>query len=83
MITWANKIAFVGMVVEHIPQQSPDCDNDCRYNLRVRIPDGLCSYGNGETMEEALEDAAWGMNMDWWSVERNMTEREWQRMAHT
>ena len=75
MVTWAEKVAFVGMTMETVP--SPFL-----YGVRVCIPDGLGSYGDGNTMEEAIESAAWGMNMGWWPVERKITEQEWQRMSH-
>lgn len=78
MITWEDKVAFVGMTVETV---SSDVIYH-KYHVRVRIPGGACSYGSGHTMEKAIESAAWGMNMDWYSVERKITEREWERMSH-
>lgn len=81
MITWVEKVAFVGMTVEIVP--SVPSEVTCyRYCVRLRIPDGLCSYGDGHTIEEAIESAAYGMNMDWWSVETKMTEHEWQQISH-
>jgi len=65
MITWADKVAFVGMVVETMPVDEVDYVGfHYEYRVRVRIPDGLCSYGDGDTMEEAIESAATGMGMD-------------------
>jgi hypothetical protein len=80
MITWAQKVAFVGMVVETIPADEIGC---YQYSSKVRIPDGLCSFGEGDTEEESIENAAIGMNIDWGSVERKITEREWEKMSHT
>ncbi len=78
MVSWAEKVAFVGMTVEVVP-----LDVVCyQYHVRVRIPGGVCSYGDGHTMEEAIESAAVGMQMDWYSVEQKITEYEWQRMSH-
>ncbi len=78
MITWAEKVAFVGMTVEIVPSDT----TGYRYRVRVRIPDGASSYGGGHTIEEAIEQAAWGMNMDWYSIRRKITEREWQQISH-
>lgn len=76
MITWAEKIAFVGMTME------PTIDDLYPYGVKVRIPGGLCSSGGGHTIEKAIESAAIGMNIDWYSVEQHMTEQEWKRMSH-
>lgn len=82
MITWADKIAFVGMTVEMVSKDRPNFYEFHRYNVLVRIPNGLCSYGSGNTMEEAIESGAIGMSVCWFSVERKITEREWQKMSH-
>lgn len=85
-ITWADKVAFVGMIVEIIhSKKSWEGKKDGvidPYHVRVRIPGGLCSYGDGTSMEKAIESAAIGMNMDWYSIEGKMIEREWKRMSH-
>lgn len=79
MITWAEKVAFVGMTIEVVPS-----DVTCyQYHVRVRVPSGICSYGDGHTMEQAIESAAIRMQMDWCSVEQKITEHEWQQMSHT
>lgn len=78
MITWAEKIAFVGMTVETVPP-----DEACyKHHVRVRIPGGACSYGGGDTIEEATVSAAMGMRMDWRSIESKITKREWEKIAH-
>ncbi len=80
MITWAQKIAFVGMPCEDVP---PDHMN-YPFNVRVRFAqNGLCSYGQGETLEKAIENACHGLPMDWNSVTRKITDKEWERIAHT
>ncbi|KKN99041.1 hypothetical protein LCGC14_0142860 [marine sediment metagenome] len=76
MITWAEKVAFVGMVVTK--QYSPMFG----YKVKVSIPNGLCSFGTGDTLDEAIESAAIGMNMDWHSITRKITERKWEQIAH-
>lgn len=84
MITWADKVAFVGMVVEIMPVDEIDYVGFYyEYRVRVRTPGGACSYGDGNTMEEAIESAATGMRIGWSSVERKITEAEWAKMSHT
>ena len=86
MITWADKVAFVGMIVEIVnldkSWEGKEYDTIDQYHIRVRIPGGVCSYGDGASMEKAIESAAIGMNMDWYSIEGKMTEHEWERMSH-
>lgn len=78
MITWAEKVAWVGFEVE--PRTSSG--SFFEHSIKLRRNPGRCSYGEGDTLEEAIEDAAWGMNIDWWSVERRITEHEWEKMSH-
>ncbi len=78
MITWAEKIAFVGMIVEPIPSDT----SGKRYSVKLRIPNGISSFGSGDTIEDAIESAAIGMNMSWGTVTKNITEKEWQRISH-
>lgn len=78
-ISWAAKLAWVGMVFR-VEDAVPD--QLCEVRVRVRIPDGLVSFGDGDTLEEALEDAAIGFQMDWGSVARKMTDAAWADMAH-
>ncbi len=75
-IRWIDKLKFVGMVWECV-DRGPDF-----YQVKVRIPDGAASYGSGYTLEEALDDAACGMSMDWSSVAREMTDAAWAEIAH-
>ncbi len=76
---WVDKIAFVGMFYEE------DRDEDLyKFNIKIRRDGGvLVSYGGGDTLDEAIESAAYGQNICWASVERKMTERDWARIAHT
>jgi hypothetical protein len=76
MVTWAQKIAFVGMSVR-------DVDGPCRFNVRVCHNPGASSYGSGPTLEKAIEDAAIGLRIDWDSVTRKITDKEWELIAHT
>ncbi len=78
MISWAEKIAFVGITArrENKPRYS-------RYRVRLSYNPGLCSFGDGDTLDEATERAAIGLPICWSSVERKITEREWRKMAHT
>jgi len=79
MITWVEKIAFVGMTYDECGSFIDDSD----VHVRVDIPDGLRSFGYGSTLEAAIEQAARRMQIDWNSVDRKITEKEWERMAHT
>ncbi len=76
MITWEEKVAFVGMTV------TKQYSRVWGYKVKVAIPNGLCSFGTGDTLDEAIKNAAWGMNMDWHSIERKMTDRDWVQMSH-
>lgn len=76
MVTWAQKIAFVGMSVH-------DVDGHYLFNVRVCYNPGASSYGGGPTLEKAIENAAAGLRIDWNSVTRKITDREWERIAHT
>jgi len=79
MVTWAQKIAFVGMTCEDVPPNQMNYT----FNVMVRFsPKGLCSYGRGSTHEKALECACVGLPMDWNSVTRKITDKEWELIAH-
>ncbi len=76
--SWVEKLAFVGMFYEE------DHDEDLyKFNIKIRRDGGvLVSHGGGDTLEKAIENAAWGQNIDWYSVETKMTERDWAKIAH-
>jgi len=76
---WVDMLAFVGMEYQEVTHTGPG-----KYKVRVsRIHGVLVSYGDGDTIEEAIEEAAWGQGMDWNAISRKMTERDWARIAHT
>lgn len=79
MVTWAQKIAFVGMTCEHVPPGRTAYP----FNVRVKYSPGICSYGQGETLEKAIEDACIGFPISWDSVTRKITDKEWELIAHT
>lgn len=81
MITWVDKIAFVGISVESVTPDLPLRNRP--YSVKLSYNPGLCSFGDGETMGKAIEDAAISMPIDWHSVEYRITEREWRQMSHT
>lgn len=83
MITWAEKVAFLGMKVKTMPSSTTGPDTWSRHKVKLCYNPGLCSYGYGDTIDEAIGDAAIGMPICWSSVERKITEREWERMSHT
>ena len=80
MITWAKKVAWVGMVVV---DEEPENPGYCKIQIRLSIPGGRCAFGGGDTREEAIEDAAYGMSIDCGSVARKIMEHEWAQIAHT
>ncbi len=91
MITWADKVSFVGMLVKNLSIKeynkvagffASDFIVNCRYNVKISIPGGFSSFGCGSTREEAIEDAARSFQICWLSVEKKITEKEWQRMSH-
>jgi hypothetical protein len=77
MITWAEKLAHLGMTWEIVPRHFVNM-----VSVRVNRNPGLVSFGDGETTEAALEDAARGQGIDWNSVARKMTDAEWDKIAH-
>ena len=74
-ITWQDKLAWLGMVWKSVPGQF-------LVNVEVRRNPGRVSFGSGDTLESALEEAAWGQEIGWWSVERKMTDAAWASIAH-
>ena len=79
MVTWAQKVAFLDMQVIPIPSGL----YDCRYKVRLYRNPGISTFGDGDSIEEAIESAAWRMGIDWGSVARKITEREWEKISHT
>ena len=53
-----------------------------RHKVKVSHNPGVSSIGYGDTIDEAIGEAAWGLNIAWYSVESKMTEHEWSRMSH-
>ena len=85
MITWSDRVAFVGMIVKDIPKYKRQNESKFDYwqhKVKVYIPNGYCSYGYGNTLNEAIWDAVAPMPMDWFSIERKITEHQWQKMSH-
>lgn len=78
MITWKEKVTWVGFTVEDITTS----DSPLLFEVELSYNPGRRSFGDGDTLEEAIEEAAWGMNIDWWSVERRITEHEWKKISH-
>lgn len=75
MITWKEKIEFLGLEIKSREWNSGVI-------VTVRYPGGLSSGERyGDTEEEALGRAAISLPLDWNSVERRITERQWLQMA--
>jgi hypothetical protein len=85
MISWADKIAFVGLTY-----QIKECIYSGYYRLKVKvcIPNGATAYGFGSSayedtaIDHAIEDGVCSFHVDWQSVERKITDQEWSKMAH-
>ena len=77
-ITWQDKLARLGMQWKTIVPPN----GLFNVSVRVRRNPGRVSFGDGDTLGEALEEAACGQGIDWDSVERKMTEAAWVSMAH-
>lgn len=78
--SWRDKLAWVGMTWEIVEKSMVLGRTYCK--VRVSNNPGVSSFGDGSTFEEAIENAACGMNIDWLSVERRMTEADWAEIAH-
>lgn len=76
MITWQQKVEAMGMVWR---RQTPQYG---KFRVRVDRNPGLVSFGDGETLEKALEVAALGQNIDFHGVKEKLTEAAWRGMAH-
>jgi len=81
MITWAEKIAFVGLTAKRVPRSKGEIY--APFHVKVSYNPGLCSFGWGNTFDEAIGSAAQSLPIDWYSVERKITEKAWQAIAHT
>ena len=79
MFTWKEKFAAAGIVICSITN---DELFHGRIKVKTRIPGGLCSFGTGKTLEDALRDASYGFRIDWHQTERRMTENAWKQIAH-
>lgn len=75
MIHWQDKLAWLGMLWKTV-------SGDSLVNVQVLRNPGRVSFGSGNTLELALEEAAWGQNINWCSVERKMTDVVWSSIAH-
>lgn len=74
--SWTDKLAWVGMKWKIVSRVH-------RYTVKVsNAGGGLVSFGGGDTLEEALADAARGIGICWNSVSRKMTEKAWEEIAH-
>ena len=72
---WRELFTALGFIVTVQPYHRPKVrlDRDCG---------GLVSFGEGDTLAEAMRGAAVGQNIDWNQTDNRLSEREWQRMAH-
>jgi hypothetical protein len=73
---WRHRLKFVGMIWESIIEE------DGLVKGYIKIPGGLCSLGLGESVGDAIRNASFGMNTNWNSVDKKITEKEWGYIAH-
>lgn len=78
MITWEEKVAFVGMSIESMTP-----DRCYPFKIKLSYNPGASSIGHGFTLEEAICDAATSVRICWSSVEKKITEKRWMEIAHT
>jgi len=74
---WKERLAFVDMYFQITHQE----DGVVKGYIRRR-GGGLASQGYGETIGDAIRNASMGQCIDWYSVDRKITERAWKSMAH-
>jgi len=74
---WKARLAFVDMFFEIKHQEDGFVSG-----YICRNGGGLCSQGIGATVGEAISNASNGQNIDWWSIEKKITEQEWSKIAH-
>lgn len=74
---WKARLAFVDMYFELIHFENGAVKGYIRRN-----GGGLASKGYGKTIGDAIRNAAIGQSIDWYSVDRKITEQEWKKMAH-
>lgn len=81
MHKWRKMLEFVGIEIIYIICQISK--NKKFFETKIKYKHGcLCSFGTGNTEEEALQNAANRMPIDWYSVSRKITEKEWKKIAH-
>lgn len=74
---WEELLLFVGFGYTQIQAKILPFAVKVHHNGPGRI-----SFGDGETLADAIENAALGMGIDWESVKRKLTEYYWNQMAH-
>ena len=75
MITWEQKLDWVGMFATRVSKKYDQCGI---YNWRVDRVSG----GGLVTFGDTIEAAARSQPIDWHSVACKITEHEWARVAH-
>jgi len=66
-------LAFVGISVVDLPS----LPGSWAYEVKlVQNGDGCVSYGEGDTRNEAMNDALHGQNIDWYNVREKMFDQD-------
>jgi len=73
---WRRRLEFVGMIWESKKEE------EGLVSGYIRIPGCSCSAGYGESVGDAIRNASVGMNTDWFSVDKKITDKEWGYIAH-
>lgn len=74
---WITRLKWAGFLWERIP-----CPNGHKVRVYRPPPGGLASYGEGDSLAAALQSAAHGQTIDWYAVERKMTDEAWMKLSH-
>jgi hypothetical protein len=81
-IAWEEKLAFVGFVAQDQERST------YKFCVKIGIPingvfNGRVAFGYSNiSREEAIADAAIRIDLDWSSIDRKITETQWNNIAH-
>ena len=74
---WKERLAFVDIF-----WKTTSLKGERIAGYILRNGGGLASRGDGKTIGDAIRNASLGQNIDWYSLDRAMTEQAWKSMAH-
>lgn len=81
MITWKEKITFYGLKIIKLNRHQYGFNSLYKYNIKLSYNPGRCSFGSGDTIEEALEDAVISLPISWASCKEKITKMYWEKIS--